>query len=356
MKENFIESISPVNKFDDLRGLDLSDKNFINVHIDVFLTTIFDTRTKWPNTEKMPNNFNPEKILEDAKNPGLGIKELHHQGITGKDINVAIIDQELDASHSEYSSNIINNEKTSNLAEEDISMHGPGVASLFVGKKCGVAPDAKLHYFTTPSGNNSRWDYPTLGIKKIIDYNNTSEEKNKIKVISYSNGYPNPAFKGDLIKFKDTIEEARDNGIIFIEANTFFDSNFIGGGSIDKENIDKYKLWSAIENKLPMFDNVNSSWNKRDRIIVPCDFRTIASSWNKKEKDGPDGYSFDSRGGISWSIPYLAGVFTLMLQINKELKMEEMVKIIQDTVSVNKDGLKIINPKEAIQSVKKLSV
>jgi len=41
-----------------------------------------------------------------------------------------------------------------------------------------------------------------------------------------------------------------------------------------------------------------------------------------------------------------------MLQVNKNLKTEEMVKIIQDTAFTNKDGLKIINPKGAIESVK----
>lgn len=358
MKENSFERMSDVKKFDDLRGLDLSNKDFRNIPMEVLLTTDFDDTTKWPNNEKLPVNFEPKIILEMGKNPGLGLRELHNQGITGKGINVAIIDQKLDLNHKEYSDNIIDYDEVNNSGDEEMSMHGPGVASLFVGKNCGVAPEAKLHYMAVPSGDNSDWSYPTEALKNIIDFNGKAEEKDKIKIVSFSNGYPNPVFKGDLIKFQDTIEEARKNGIIFIEANTFFDFNFIGGGSIDlnKEDINKYKLWSAIENKIQMFDGINSSWNKKDRIIVPCDDRTIASSWNKKEKDGPDEYSYNGRGGISWSIPYLAGVFTLMLQVNKNLKIEEMVKIIQDTVSVNNEDLKIINPKAAIESAKNLSI
>ena len=44
-----------------------------------------------------------------------------------------------------------------------------------------------------------------------------------------------------------------------------------------------------------------------------------------------------------------------MLQVNKNLKMEEMVKIIHDTVFVNKNGLKIINPRGIIDTVKSQS-
>ena len=82
---------------------------------------------------------------------------------------------------------------------------------------------------------------------------------------------------------------------------------------------------------------------------MPADYRTVASSVNKSGE-----YCFYGRGGISWSIPYLAGLCSLMLQVNKNLKMEEIVKVIQDTAFINKDGLKIINPKGAIESVKNI--
>lgn len=353
MKENTFERTQEVKRFDDFRGLDLSSKDFRNVSVEVLLTTDFDNQTKWPNKKKLPDNFKPKVILEMAKNPGLGLRDLHNQGITGKGINVAIIDQKLDVNHKEYSDNIIDYKEVDS-ENEDISMHGPGVASLFVGKNCGVAPEAKLHYISVPSGDNSNWESTTEALKNIINFNSKAEEKEKIKIVSYSNGYPNPAFKGDLKKFEDTVNEVRKNGIIFMEANSFFDLNFIGGGSMDsdKEDVNKYKLWLAIENKIKMFDDINSSWNTKNRIIIPCDGRTVASSWNKKEKEGLGEYCYMGRGGVSWSIPYLSGIIALMLQVNKNIKLEEMTKIIQDTVHVNEEGSKIINPSAAIESIK----
>jgi len=352
MKENhFEEKIVSVEKFKDFRGLDLSNKDFRNISIDILMTTDFDSLTKWPSQEKLPVNFNPEAILENGKNPGLGLDELHKQGVTGKGINVAIIDQKLDLNHKEYSSNVVDYEEFGKSKKEDISMHGPAVASLFVGKSCGVAPEARLHYKAIPSGDNQNWEYSAESLNKIINYNDTVEDKNKIKVVSYSNGYPNPFFKGDLDNWKKTIEKARESGIIVVDGNTLIDSNFIGGGSFDdKENIDKYNKWLGLEDdKKKEGLYIPYSLQGEDGIIIPCDYRTVASS--QKEKNG---YLFLHTVGISGSVPYLAGLFSLMLQVNKNLKMEEMTKIIHDTAITNKNGLKIINPKGIIDLVKSI--
>ena len=62
----------------------------------------FNTSTVWPDKSKLPKKFKPEKIMEVGKNPGLGLKKLHLQGINGKDVSIAIIDQTLLLSHVEY--------------------------------------------------------------------------------------------------------------------------------------------------------------------------------------------------------------------------------------------------------------
>lgn len=84
--------------------------------------------------------------------------------------------------------------------------------------------------------------------------------------------------------------------------------------------------------------------NKRKKeIIVPSDYRTMASSWNK---DGQ--YMYNGRGGISWAVPYLAGLFALILQVNPNIKREEIAEIINESAVVNKKGLRIVNPKGVI--------
>ena len=68
----------------DVSGFDLRDKG------DILSTVTFDTDTVWP--EKLPEGFLPDQILETGKDPGLGIRALHEQGITGKGVSIAIID------------------------------------------------------------------------------------------------------------------------------------------------------------------------------------------------------------------------------------------------------------------------
>lgn len=63
-----------------LKNADLRDK------YDVLITCIFDSQTPWPPKEKLPPNFDPNKILEAGKDPGLGIRDLHKQGITGQGV------------------------------------------------------------------------------------------------------------------------------------------------------------------------------------------------------------------------------------------------------------------------------
>ena len=186
-------------------------------------------------------------------------------------------------------------------------------------------------------------------MNKIIDYNNIVKDEDKIKIVSYSNGYPNPFLKGDLDNWKKTIEKAKESGIIIVDGNTLIDLNFIGGGSFyDKEDINEYNKWLGLEDsKKKEGLYVPYSLQKENGIIIPCDYRTVASSYKKKNE-----YLFFHTVGISGSVPYLAGLFSLMLQINNNLKMEEMVKIIQNTALVNKNGLRIINPKGVIESVK----
>ena len=86
---------------------------------------------------------------------------------------------------------------------------------------------------------------------------------------------------------------------------------------------------------------------RKKEIVVPSDYRTMASSWNKEGQ-----YMYNGRGGISWSVPYLAGLFALILQVNPNIKREEIAEIIKESAVINKKGLRIVNPKGIIDLVK----
>ena len=90
--------------FGDVRGKSLQNLDLRDCE-DVLRTQRFDSRTRWP--AKLPAGFDPAEIMETGKDPGLGIRQLHARGITGKGIGVAIIDGPLRLDHVESKDRIV---------------------------------------------------------------------------------------------------------------------------------------------------------------------------------------------------------------------------------------------------------
>jgi hypothetical protein len=112
-------------------------------------TMTFDSLTVWPDQGRLPQGFDPVKILEEGKNPGLGIRVLHAQGIDGRGVGLAVIDQPLLLGHREYSRRIAYYD-ASGLTGIDPQMHASPVASIAVGREVGVAPGASLCFYAVP--------------------------------------------------------------------------------------------------------------------------------------------------------------------------------------------------------------
>ena len=106
----------------DVRHMDISDVDLSAV--EDYNDLSFSTSTIWP--EKLPEGFDPDAILELGKNPGLGIRDIHAQGITGKGVSIAIIDQALYTGHQEYKDNLMTSEWIHKNGPTS-QMHGSGV-------------------------------------------------------------------------------------------------------------------------------------------------------------------------------------------------------------------------------------
>ena len=126
----------------DLSTLDLRDRREDLLHAD------FDSRTIWP--ARLPEGFDVARVMDLGKNPGLGLRALHAQGITGAGVGIGIIDQALLVQHVEYKKQLRLYEEIHWLEGSDAQMHGPAVASIAVGKGVGVGPRPTCT--TSPSG------------------------------------------------------------------------------------------------------------------------------------------------------------------------------------------------------------
>jgi len=398
-KKEEIEFVkSPINESDNLCGADLTNEDLSTIDAGVLLKCDFDTGTTWPSQDKLPAGFDPEKVMEEAKNPGLGIRELHRQGIDGRGVKVAIIDQTLSSEQGKYSEhaeypNIIDY-KEFGVDDEGVSMHGAAVASLFVGRTCGVAPGSELVYRAVASGKddggNREFNNYADALFDIIEFNKTLPPLDKIRIVSCSIGFMEDKPEPGLDRWIEAIKLAEEEGIVVSDVGDRTGVDNIGGGtSGDKDEVEGYRYALFLKGKTEEDDgllkelmvkkdvdgilkrlreinkaeivgvddqtlrariekNLSRDPNQNKSIVVPSDYRTMAS-WI-----GPEDYMYNGVGGMSWAVPYLSGIFALVWQIRPDLKKEQIAEIINQTAITNSSDIKVINPKGVIEAVQAL--
>lgn len=366
----------------DITQLELTEEQLLNLTIDK--TTVMTPEQK----------AILEPYMEAAKNPGLGIRQLHEQGFTGKGIKMAIIDQPL-GMHEEYKDNIvgevhdINSEK---LGWKDASMHGAAVTSIAVGKNTGVAPDAGVVYYSAANisknpedikaykqrlqkeieSNLDNKDYISYlkkmyseldqygwcssnasyveAINRILDENENLPENERVSVVSISWGFDDlaPGYE----ELQQAIQRAKEQGVFIV--STALDSHYgmdtCGANRDPKgdlENPDSYEA-GAFWKK----NSENDSGNKDKLLLFPMDHRTIPDYTDSTS------YRYEGNdGGMSWSTPWVAGMYVLAKQADPSITPEKFWQYALETSNEcrnNDSGTyvgRLINPQGLIQKI-----
>ena len=332
----------------DLRSSDLT-KLDLSTSKDSLIYAAFDSKTQWPSTDKMPVDFDWQQIMEIGKDPGLGMRILHDQGVTGKGVGIAIIDQILLTDHVEFKDRLRVYEEAEDIVGGASSMHGPAVASIAVGKNIGVAPEADLYFIATLEWND--FSYLAKNVRRIIEINKTLPDARKIRVISISRGWM-PGEKG-YDEITAAVNEAKAAGIFVVSSSLSetYGYNFHGLGRDPLSDPNEFKsyvpgLWWQED----FYKNGFST----NTLLVPMDARTTASP------TGTSDYVFYRQGGWSWSIPYLAGMYALAAQIKPDITPEEFWATALKTgrtIQLQHDGNSydfgiILDPQALIEAIK----
>ncbi len=238
-------------------------------------------------------------IMDKRRNPGLGIRSLHAQGITGAGVNIAILDQNLFQAydyHPEYRDKIVAyHDVGSNVPVEKSSFHGPIVTSIAVGDTIGTAPGAHVYYVAVPA-----W-------------------------------------------YEDAVQRANQEGILVIDGG---DNIITERGWCDIEDPDNVELFICDEeNRLP------SSITAKRIIYVPAGNRTLAAEDDDEGRTRYNNFYFPWTAP-SWVIPYASGVLALGWQVNPDLTYEKIVDLLFASAYINPGGNKIINPQAFIQMIR----
>ncbi|MDD4520066.1 MAG: hypothetical protein PHI50_04205 [Alphaproteobacteria bacterium] len=293
-----------------------------------------------------------EKEIEVAKDPGLNIRFLHKKGYTGKGVHVAIIDQGLVEHYKDIEE--YGNQVVSYNGHHESSMHGPGVLSLLAGKTCGVAPDAKVHYFARYSGTEYEMMEKGLGVRlllaqkinEIIDLNKTLPPQEKIRVISASAGWD--PLDGGATEINKAVRRAIDNDIfpLTTSAMKYSDLDMCHARcelNKDRNNPKNYtfgkKTQEEIENDLIQNPKNPKAWVSK-MVTVPTNNRVYSNS------EGDNGFAFDENGmgGLSWGVPWVAGMYALACQADETMTMDRFIEKVNKTkskISIDVNGTKV---------------
>lgn len=325
--------LSELPEPDENMGLDLRGTNVSGIDLtgesDILKRVTFDTHTVWP--DDLPDGFSPEEIMENGKNPGFDIRELHKKGITGEGISIAIVDQALNPGHTEYADNLMSYELL-HCSDNAAQMHGSAVTSIAVGKSCGVAPGAKIYYIASTFGTygfgkmKMDLNYMADSIDRILEVNKLLPKERKIRVISISRGFTSEKGADEV---RAAIERAKDAGVFVITTATEDNYGFslMGLGKEQMTDPDDVSVYGPGHFWSDSFYNGGMTDSSR-MLLVPMDARTYASWYDS------DGYEFASSGGLSWSVPWLAGMYALCLQADNELTPEEFIEKAFETGTV----------------------
>lgn len=327
-----------VSLYMDVRGKDLRSCD-LRYAGNILGTLRFNNETLWPPTDRLPDGFDPNALLQEGMNPGLGVRELHNQGITGKGVYVAIIDHPLFLTHPEFVGKIVAYHDV-NCAAVGHSIHGHAVTSLLVGTHCGTAPEARVFYVAAPSWTLDSAHFAEA-LEWIIDCNRGLPESEKIRVVSVSASPSGlrSSFKKNKAQWDEAFGLAQKEGLLVLDCTLhhgfisacWYDPN-------DREN---------PAGCTPGYPGMPGRY-RPDNLMVPTSFRTVA----RHDEANRPSYQYLGRGGLSWSIPYVAGVLAMGWQIRPELSPEQMINLLFQSAYKNNKGVKIIDPKAFIQRIK----
>lgn len=318
-------------------GLDARNRDFTQLTPADLARLTYDSKTQWPEQRWLPAGFTPATALA-AANPGLGLRQLHQQGITGQGIHVAMIDKYILPDHKELAGRIEFVQvypKTSPVAPH---FHGMATASILTGNTVGVAPGAFLHYYAVPDDQNGFKNY-VVALDQIVKRNATLPKEQRIRVVSVSWG-PDNATRA---QWDDLVAKAAQQGMEVVysterPAARYLCAKLLPGGDPNDPNTydwDDWVLQNSTRSGLASF------------LGVPAGNIVTASV------AAPDAYVHWGGSGLSWGIPYMAGLLTLGLQANPDASFDHLYQAIVETSVTNAQGIRMVNPAAYIAAVRK---
>lgn len=345
------EAAVVLNPYDDLTGLfyDAHGRNgyvlaAAQFKIEDMYTYSFESAVIFEGAQALAAD-----VLDAGRNPGLGVRDLHAQGITGENVNVAIIDQNLLTGHPEYADRIAAYyDAGCETPANEGSYHAPSVVSLLAGKTLGTAPGANVYFAATPSWKKDA-AYSADCLQWIIEQNRALPDGEKIRLVSVSSA-PEEGWYANAEMWDAAVEDATREGILVMDCRSQAETGFVFSAYYDRDDPEDVTKCTPGYPDIVHDDFAHDYWS--NTVFAPASYRTMARAYTA----GDNRYGYDGSGGQSWAVPYVAGVMALGFQVRPDLTGQEMKDLLFQSCWTDEDGVHFIDPPRFIEAVRNAPV
>ena len=317
------EEFQNTNENSFLLSYDYSQYNFSDYEQHYYEISFHNTSIL-PKKEFLPKELDLDRIFEWSNTPVLGIQLLHEQGITGKGVNIAYIDQPLRQTHESIQGKNINYRwlDFDDYQDGGTSMHGISVASLILGDNVGAAPDVNLYFIGHPAYSRDQRSH-AAAIYEVIEINKTLSKEEQIRLIGFSD---NPdSSENNIQAFLDAVEIAKEHGILVLFANN-----------------NRATIKPFLDRNDPL--NYEVGYINSTKVAFPTTY-TIGNGQFDNQ------YTFWPSAGTSWTTPVAISLAAMALQVDPNFDVFKLDEYFLES-AYDIEGVKIINPVGFIELVK----
>ena len=276
--------------FDDMDWSDSAEVfKYLSFHPETFSKT---------SPEHFPEGFDPMEVFEKGKTIGLGIDEAHNMGYTGSGINYAVIDsgfpQHEGLNFTEYN--------VAPSSDPELLEHYHGGACSYIAQQ--IAPGGNCYYYAQPNGGDMG-TYVIENLRAILEKNKTLPEGEKIRFVSMSMGL----FGGE--EAQQLVKELEAQGVWVFYSGCPEDKTFGYTEKID------------LNGDPDDFNNYQA--------LMPGNLYVNSGSRTVPDPSAPDAWRCDGMASQSWSIPVIAGYYTLACQADPTMTKERFMALAEAT-------------------------
>ena len=366
-----------------LCGRDIENWDLSGLSEQMLPYLCFDSETNFPDTLKEK----AQQLLESSKCIMQAIQELHESNITGKGVNVAIIDTPFD--YSQFSDSLSYHQ----VEGIDSESHGITVVSII----SQIVPEAQITFFGDDKKSKTRntdaenlikslvgtrkLKADVLSISSPIDINHEllSEKCEVINSINFNSGKLGFRYGlrkningNEVIEPADCQSEGKDKQPIEKSIINKLREFGIETDSIDDKNINQIidtllNLGISKEDpKLKLVEKLSKSPEefhlesiKDDKLATPgknienSDLVCIPSAGITVKQNGGI-FKYIGTNSTSFSIPVVTGLFAMARQVKPDITLENFSEICKQTATAE-NGYRVINPQALIKGLAKLN-